>query len=187
MIKNASYKGVSLFLVELRKHLQNGTIGESLFWRETTGRTALPIHYTFKDIKHQTLWDLVNWFIANYEDVSDAEFNKLLMEFPSQFWILDRKGWFMLEIKDESFVAKVAPIEVKVATETPVEAVVEIESPVVVEVQDSNEDVSEVVVQPAVADYDSMSDDQLRELAKDAKIKGAHNAKRETLITKLKS
>jgi len=33
--------------------------------------------------------------------------------------------------------------------------------------------------------YDVMSDEELRELAKEKKIRGAHNAKRETLIKKL--
>lgn len=41
-------------------------------------------------------------------------------------------------------------------------------------------------VQPAI-NYDELSDDEIRELAKEAKIQGAHNAKRETLIKKLQA
>lgn len=42
-------------------------------------------------------------------------------------------------------------------------------------------------VKPAVADYDAMSDEQLRELAKESKVQGWANAKRETLIKKLQA
>ena len=95
-IKNETYKGITLFLVELRKHLAKGIAGN--FWRETSGKTAWPVHYKFKDIEHKTLMDFVNWFIANHKDVSDGEFNQLLMELPSIHWILERKGFFMLEV-----------------------------------------------------------------------------------------
>ena len=115
-IKNLTYKGVTLFLVELSKHLATSTAGN--FWKETSGKTAWPIKYTWKGVEHNTLQDLVNWFIANHNDVSDAEFNVLLNELPSIHWILQRKGFFMLEtftepqVKQE-VVAEESPVEDK--------------------------------------------------------------------------
>jgi hypothetical protein len=90
-IKNLTYKGITSFLVELRKHLRDSTAGN--FWRETSGRTSHPLNYEWKGVVHKTLHDLVEWFKANHEDVSDADFNKLLMEVPSIYWILQRKSF----------------------------------------------------------------------------------------------
>lgn len=96
MIKNETYKGLTNFLVELRKHLSAGTAGN--FWRETTGKTAWPIAYSFKDTEFPTLLEFVNWFIKNHEDVSDEEFNSILMELPNVHWILQRRAYFILEV-----------------------------------------------------------------------------------------
>ena len=126
-IKNLTYKGVTLFLVELRKHLATSTAGN--FWKETSGKTAWPIKYTWKGVEHNTLQDLVNWFIANHNDVSDAEFNVLLNELPSIHWILQRKGFFMLETFTEPQVKQETEAEV-VAEESHVEDKPEVQAEV---------------------------------------------------------
>lgn len=119
-VKNEVYKGFNLFMVELRKHLQNKTLGSG-FWKEMGGRTALPIHYTFKDIKHTTLLELVNWYIKNYESVTETEFNELLNEFGSLYWILNKKGFFTVEAdysKEDTPVAVTAdPVDNTVVTD----------------------------------------------------------------------
>lgn len=76
--------------------------------------------------------------------------------------------------------------EAEKAIGLPVETLEKVEQEVTIELQDNQDNITEVVIGPSIADYESMSDEQLRILAKDAKIKGAHNAKRETLIEKLK-
>lgn len=107
MIKNVVFKGITLFLLELRKHLQAKTAGK--FWNEISGRVALPIHYTFKDVEHKTLHDFVNWFIDNHNDVSDEEFTKLLNEFPQIYWILEKQCFFMLEVVEAQEVEETLP------------------------------------------------------------------------------
>lgn len=123
-VKNEVYKGFNLFMVELRKHLQNKTLGSG-FWKEMGGRTSLPIHYTFKDVKHTTLLELVNWYIENHESVTETEFNQLLNEFGSLYWILNKKGFFTLEADYSKKDTPVAVTADPVVDETVVEAVPE--------------------------------------------------------------
>lgn len=73
------------------------------------------------------------------------------------------------ELVDENTVAEDASSEVKVATD----------------VEPELEAAEVVVAESATVDYDAMSDDEIKALAKEAKVQGWANAKRETLIKKL--
>lgn len=94
-IKNATYKGIILFLTELKKHLEANTVGK--FWRELGGRTAWAIHYTYKDIKHDTLYELIEWIKLNHADITPDEWRFLLNDLSARFWVLESKSFFMLE------------------------------------------------------------------------------------------
>lgn len=95
-LRNETYKGVTSFLLELRKHLTNGVAGS--FWREISGRTAWVISFDWKDKHFHSLQDLVNFIYENHKDISDEDYNYLLMHLPSIHWILERKSYFMLEV-----------------------------------------------------------------------------------------
>ena len=94
-ITNSVYKGIILFLTELKKHLEANTAGK--FWRELGGRTAWQIHYTYKDIKHATLYELVEWIKLNHADITPDEWRFLLNDISARFWVLESKSFFMLE------------------------------------------------------------------------------------------
>lgn len=94
-ITNSVYKGIILFLTELKKHLEANTAGK--FWRELGGRTAWQIHYTYKDIKHDTLYELVEWIKLNHADITPDEWRFLLNDISARFWVLESKSFFMLE------------------------------------------------------------------------------------------
>lgn len=47
--------------------------------------------------------------------------------------------------------------------------------------------VVEIATEEVATNYDELSDDEIRELAKEAKVQGWANAKRETLIKKLQA
>lgn len=101
-IKNATYKGIILFLTELKKHLEANTAGK--FWRELGGRTAWQIHYTYKDIKHDTLYELVEWIKLNHADITPDEWRFLLNDISARFWVLESKSFFMLETIEPEIV-----------------------------------------------------------------------------------
>jgi len=107
-LRNETYKGVTSFLLELRKHLTNGVAGS--FWREISGRTAWVISFDWKDKHFHSLQDLVNFIYENHKDISDEDYNYLLMHLPSIHWILERKSYYMLEVSD-------APLEKPVVTD----------------------------------------------------------------------
>lgn len=94
-IKNSTYRGIILFLTELKKHLEANTAGK--FWRELGGRTAWQIHYTCKDIKHDTLYELIEWIKLNHADITPDEWRFLLNDLSARFWVLESKSFFMLE------------------------------------------------------------------------------------------
>lgn len=94
-ITNSVYKGIILFLTELKKHLEANTAGK--FWRELGGRTAWQIHYTYKDIKHDTLYELIEWIKLNHADITPDEWRFLLNDISARFWVLESKSFFMLE------------------------------------------------------------------------------------------
>ncbi len=94
-IKNSTYRGIILFLTELKKHLEANTAGK--FWRELGGRTAWAIHYTYKDIKHDTLYELIEWIKLNHADITPEEWRFLLNDISARFWVLESKSFFMLE------------------------------------------------------------------------------------------
>lgn len=121
-ITNSVYKGIILFLTELKKHLEANTAGK--FWRELGGRTAWQIHYTYKDIKHETLYELIEWIKLNHADITPEEWRFLLNDISARFWVLESKSFFMLETieldneQDESEedepveFSPVAPVEI---------------------------------------------------------------------------
>ena len=97
-LRNETYKGVTSFLLELRKHLTNGVAGS--FWREISGRTAWVISFDWKDKHFHSLQDLVDFIYENHKDISDEDYNYLLIHLPSIHWILERKSYYMLEVMD---------------------------------------------------------------------------------------
>lgn len=155
-LRNETYKGVTSFLLELRKHLTNGVAGS--FWREISGRTAWVISFDWKDKHFHSLQDLVNFIYGNHKDISDEDYNYLLMQLPSIHWVLERKSYFMLEVMD-------APLDTPSATDKVDD------EPAVVKQEDNAE-----------VDLTKLSVSELRKMCEDKGIKFHPAAKQGKLI-----
>jgi hypothetical protein len=183
-MKNNSIKGLKDFILTLKKEHTAGTLGT--WWNEHTNKTydSIKDFYVLNGKEHtfNTVRNLVDYVITNLDTISEDELVAAANRAQAKSLLLESRRFYMYE----QLEAKKTTSEAELAIELPVDTLEKVEQEVTIELQDNQDNITEVVIIPSVADYESMSDEQLRKLAKDAKIKGYHNAKRETLIEKLK-
>lgn len=171
-ISNATFKGVSLFLHELRKHLKSKTAGK--FWRELSGRTGMQLNYTYNGVDYPSLYQLVEWVRENNDNLDDKSFNDFVSDLTQTHWMLDRKCFFMLEIVDEQDAEENVDTTVD-STSVDNEATVESDTTDIVSKEDekqvaqteANEETSTDVAEKAtnVANLDAMNLDELKAYA----------------------
>lgn len=101
-MKNLTFKGISEFLRELRKHITAGTYAD--VWKEVNGKSNVFISsdYTVagETKRYEYLYQLINALIAKMSDVSDAELRAVNDKLLRVSFLFDRKLFFLLAVKD---------------------------------------------------------------------------------------